>query len=288
MCSVHFITSSFNSTSINADARSISPNFILPLSFPLEVCSNGDSARPTPSSHGTDGRSNNCSDTFKAEVTIEGGHLPKGEDLVINDRHLAVPSLKLFDFLAHIPLCAFTTHSADVFLHILKGSPHAQEFKIVAVKRFILKNATRHRCLVLLIARDGMPAFSLRIDRSRDHTLSLLQFVLRHGKSDAVDTVTVSRTTHLLYDRRSKEEATLELPLPVSLLEFMRTLEVVLDECHSYRLFGENCWFVTSILEELLVDMFGARYAVGEATHLHFAGKTRTRIRNRLGLVENV
>jgi hypothetical protein len=95
----------------------------------------------------------------------------------------------LFDLLAHIPPCAFTTRSADVFLHNLKGSLHAQETKIVTVKRLVKQDAVRHWCLVLLLTRDGMPDFSLRVDRLRDHTLSLLQFVLRRGKSHAVDTV---------------------------------------------------------------------------------------------------
>ncbi|KAF8331974.1 uncharacterized protein EI90DRAFT_3056112 [Cantharellus anzutake] len=271
MSSVRSIASS---NGIDVGPRSISPNLIVPLPFPLKACSNGDSTRPAPSLPGTEGRSNNDADT------------PRAEDLISHYHHLGAPSMRLF--LAYIPPYAFTTHSADVFLHNLKGSPHAQESKIVTVKRFVKKNATRHRFLVLLIARDGMPAFSLRIDRSRDHTLPLLQFVLCHGKSDAADTVTVSGPTHLLFDGRSKEESMLKLPLPVSLLEFMRILEVVLDECHSYKLFGENCWFVAWILEELLVDMFGARYATGEAMHLHFARKTRTRIRNRLELVENV
>ena len=36
------------------------------------------------------------------------------------------------------------------------------------------------------------------------------------------------------------------------------------------------------------MDMFGARYATGEAAHLRFAGKTHARIRNRFGLGENV
>ena len=50
--------------------------------------------------------------------------------------------------------------------------------------------------------------------------------------------MTVSGDTHPLYDRRSKEEATLELPLSVSLLDFMSTLGIVLDECGPYSLFG--------------------------------------------------
>ncbi|KAF8331954.1 uncharacterized protein EI90DRAFT_3056008 [Cantharellus anzutake] len=193
-------------------------------------------------------------------------------------------SMRSFDLLAHMPPCAFTTYSTDVFLRNLKGSPHAQEAKLVTVKRFVKKNGTRHRCLVLL-TRDGI---GLRVDRRRDHTLSLPRFILRHGNSDATDTVTMSRDTQLLSDRRLKEEATLELPTQASLLDFMRILEVVLDECGSYSLFRENCWFVTSILEEILVDMFGARYATGKATHPRFAGRTRARIWNRLGLGESV
>ncbi|KAF8336540.1 uncharacterized protein EI90DRAFT_3046110 [Cantharellus anzutake] len=286
--SVHPTASSFSSHSIDVDARSLSFNLIVPPSFSFTP-SDGDPTQthPAPSSLKTEGPSSNGADIVRAEdLPPMGISAAEGQLTIIHDRNPTVASMRSFDLLAHMPPCAFTTYSTDVFLRNLKGSPHAQEAKLVTVKRFVKKNGARHRCLVLL-TRDGI---GLRVDRRRDHTLSLPRFILRHGNSDATDTVTVSQDTHLLSDRRSKEEATLELPLQVLLLDFMRILEVVLDECHSYRLFGENCWFVASILEELLVDMFGARYAMGEAARLptHLARKTRVRIRNRLGLGENV
>ncbi|KAF8331959.1 uncharacterized protein EI90DRAFT_3056036, partial [Cantharellus anzutake] len=285
---VHPTASSFSSNSIDGDARSLSLNLIVPPSFSFPP-RNGDSTRPAPSSPKTEGSPSDADLVRAEDLSPMGVSVAEGQLTTTHDRDPTAASMRSFDLLAPIPSCPFATYySADVFLHNLKGSPHAQEVKLVTVKRFVEKNSVRHRCLVLLLTRDGIPDFGLRVDRRRDHTLSLLRFVLRYGNSDATDTVTISRDTHLLSDPRSKEEATLELPLQVSLFDFMRILEVVLDECGSYSLFGENCWFVTSILEEILVNMFGARYATGKATHPHLGGKTRTRIWNRLGLGENV
>ncbi|KAF8331964.1 uncharacterized protein EI90DRAFT_907044 [Cantharellus anzutake] len=236
--SVHPTASSFSSNTINADVRSLSLNLIVPPSFSFPP-SNGDSTHPAPSSPKTEGSSSNDADIVRAsDLSPMGISVAEGQLTIIHDRDPTAASMRSFDLLAHIPPCAFTTYSADVFLRNRKGSLHAQEAKLVTVKRFVKKNGTRHRCLVLL-TRDGI---SLRVDRHRDHTLSLPRFILRLGNSDATDTVTMSRDTHLLTDRRLKEEATLELSLQVSLLDFMRILEVVLDECNSYSLFGENCW----------------------------------------------
>ncbi|KAF8331976.1 uncharacterized protein EI90DRAFT_3056118 [Cantharellus anzutake] len=283
MSPIHSASSSFSSD-INVDVRPTSTNLTLPHSFPLKLArSDHDLTHDAPFTLEEGDRTKDTL-TVRAEDDPPVG-VSVAEGCIIQDVHVATAP---FDLLAFILPSAFTTYSADIFLRNLEGSLHAQETKIVTVKRLVKQNAVRHWYLVLLLTRDGIPDFGVRVDRFRDHTLSLLQFVLRRGKSDAVDTVTLSGDTHLLYDGRSKEEATLELPQPVSFLDFMRILGVVLDECNSYSLFGENCRFVTSILEEILVDTFGARYATGEAAHLRFARKTRARIRDRFRLGENV
>ncbi|KAF8340455.1 uncharacterized protein EI90DRAFT_3035605 [Cantharellus anzutake] len=146
---------------------------------------------------------------------------------------------------------------------------------ITSVVRFRDNDAVRHRSLILAVARYGMPNFGLRIDRFRDHTLSW---------PDSPCTVTVSENSNLLHDVRSSEEARLELPRPVPLLEFGRVLEVVLIECGPYNVFAENCWFVVSMVEELFTEMFGARYVKGGARRSRLARQTRARIRSKLGL----
>ncbi|KAF8341577.1 uncharacterized protein EI90DRAFT_3034507 [Cantharellus anzutake] len=179
---------------------------------------------------------------------------------------------------------SYTTYSAHVFFHEVRRDMHAQYAKIVSIGRFRDSGMVRHRFLILRVSREGMPDFVLRVDRFRDRALSLFQFSLCHGKSDAMDTVTVSENSHLLRDGKSIEEARLDLPQPIPLLKFGRVLEIVLGGCSTYDLFAENCWFTVSILEEVFVDMFGARYAKGRKSHPRLARQTRAGIRNKLGL----
>ncbi|KAF8340456.1 uncharacterized protein EI90DRAFT_3035615 [Cantharellus anzutake] len=196
----------------------------------------------------------------------------------------AVTGVGMFDPVAHIPPRAHTTSSAYTCIHNLKASAHGPHANIMSLVRLKDNNAVRHRSLILGVTRDGMPNCSLRIDRFRDHTLSLVLFGLRRGKSNALDMVTMSGDSNLLHDVRSSEEALLDLLQPVPLLEFGRVFEVVLGECGSYDVFAENCWFMVSILEELFVEMFGARYVKGGARRSRLARQTRARIRSRLGL----
>ncbi|KAF8340523.1 uncharacterized protein EI90DRAFT_3035877 [Cantharellus anzutake] len=93
-------------------------------------------------------------------------------DIEGHPHNTVVPS-RLFDVLVHVPSSARTTYPTHIYLDA----------------RFRNNDAIRHRSLILQVARDGMPDFNLRIDRLRDHTLSFLQFLLRRGRSDALDTV---------------------------------------------------------------------------------------------------
>ncbi|KAF8342917.1 uncharacterized protein EI90DRAFT_3030669 [Cantharellus anzutake] len=205
-------------------------------------------------------------------------------DIEGHPHNTVVPS-RLFDVLVHVPSSAHTTYPAHVYLDALRGSAYAQHAYITSVRRFRNNDAIQHRSLILQVVRDGMPDFKLRIDRFRDRTLSFLQFcLLRRGRSDALDTITVSENLQLLYDARSSEEAVLDLPQPIPLLEFGSILEVVLVRSHSYDVFAENCWFVVSTLEEAFVNVFSACYVKGKASHSRLARRRRTGIWNELGL----
>ncbi|KAF8340449.1 uncharacterized protein EI90DRAFT_3035579 [Cantharellus anzutake] len=190
----------------------------------------------------------------------------------------------MFDPVTHISSWAHTTSSAHTYIHNLMASAHAQHAYITSVVRFRDNDVVRHPSLILVVARHGMLNFSLRIDRFRDHTLSLARFALRRGKSNALDTVTVSENSNLLHDVRSSEEARLDLPQPVPLLEFGRVFEIVLSECGPYNVFAENCWFVVSMVEELFTEMFGAHYVKGGARRSRLAPQTHAKIRSKLGL----
>ncbi|KAF8340458.1 uncharacterized protein EI90DRAFT_3117003 [Cantharellus anzutake] len=193
-----------------------------------------------------------------------------------------------FDLVAHVPPDAYMTFSTHVYFDELKKSSYAQHASIVSVRRFGDKYARKHRCLVLHVARDGMPDFGLRIDCFRDHTLSLFQSIFGRETPQVFDRVIVSGDQNLLYDDISGEEAVLDLPQPVPLPKFGIIFETVLTECRlDDRFAKENCWFVVSAFEELFVDIFGAGYTKGEPMSPPVTKLTRSRIGNALGLQDS-
>ncbi|KAF8331957.1 uncharacterized protein EI90DRAFT_3123057 [Cantharellus anzutake] len=207
-------SSSFNSNTSNADARSISLNLIVSPSFSFTP-SDGDSTHPAPSSPKmAEGWSSNDADIVRAE-----------------DLSPMAASMRAFEFLAHIPPCIFTTYSADVFLRNLKGSPHAQEVQtrhFQALRRE--KRCTASMSSTTAYSRWDSGFRPSRAPRSHSFVASIHSAPWksrrnRYGDHASGSTPICSPT---------EGEATLEPPLQVSLLDFMRILEVMLDECGSY------------------------------------------------------
>ena len=99
----------------------------------------------------------------------------------------------------------------------------------------------------------------------------------------------------------SKEEAQLVFPVPVPLSSVGRVLRVIASESQSYSLtkvsefslakYGvpslhiitqENCWFFASIIQELLLLHFGAKYEHGELNHPNLLKDRRFTIKSQL------
>jgi len=87
----------------------------------------------------------------------------------------------------------------------------------------------------------------------------------------------------LLSDGEMVEEAEMEIPEPIPLLELGNILQAVQSESPKYNLKEENCWFLTAVIQEIFMLYHGA-YFVNDAklNNQSFGEESRDRIKARL------
>ena len=106
--------------------------------------------------------------------------------------------------------------------------------------------------------------------------------------------------------RNATKEAELRLETPVPLVRVGLILQAVIDICPEYRLFQasigsrsfrrlrltaltqEDCWFITSVVQEVFCNKFGGTYEMGKLSHSKRKKTTRMRIHQRLEELELV
>ena len=83
----------------------------------------------------------------------------------------------------------YRVYTVRTFCESLLNSSRASNARIVSVKRYGDRHGVPHRFLIFHINRTDGKDFYLRVDRRRDHTISLLVFAARdRGRSSASDT----------------------------------------------------------------------------------------------------
>ena len=97
------------------------------------------------------------------------------------------------EFMEKISNRAYSTYTVKDFCASLKDSLRAVDAVVTSVKRYGDKNGVPHRFLILQVSRNRGRDFYLRIDRRRDHRISLLRFGSKLGVSDPKDTVRSDR-----------------------------------------------------------------------------------------------
>ncbi|KAF8320189.1 uncharacterized protein EI90DRAFT_2609449 [Cantharellus anzutake] len=173
--------------------------------------------------------------------------------------------------------------SVRTFCESLFNSRRAANARIVSVRRYGDLQGVPHRFLILHVTRADGREFYLRLDRRRDHKVPLWLFGVRDlGTSHAIDTAAVSgRLDHLLdfTNTKSGVEAVMVFPTPAPLIAAAQILYAVAAESPGYKLTKENCWFFASIIQEMLMRMFGAKYEKGLLNHPTIGAKRRNPIK---------
>ena len=84
----------------------------------------------------------------------------------------------------------YKTYSVRTFCESFFNSHRAVSAEIVSVKRYGDRFGVRHRFLIFHVVRTDGKNFYLRVDRRRDHDVSLWDFGIQNlGRSNAADTV---------------------------------------------------------------------------------------------------
>ncbi|KAF8322848.1 uncharacterized protein EI90DRAFT_2401505 [Cantharellus anzutake] len=172
--------------------------------------------------------------------------------------------------------------SVRTFCESLFNSRRAANARIVSIQRYGDLQGVSHRFLILHVTRADGREFYLRLDRRRDHKVPLWLFGVRDlGTSHAIDTAAVSgRLDHLLdfTNKKSGVEAIMIFPTPVPLVAAAQVLYAIAAESPGYKLTKENCWFFASVIQEMLLRRFGAKYARGSLNHPTIGAERRDRI----------
>jgi len=175
------------------------------------------------------------------------------------------------DIIRNVPPAGYNTLSFTEFCTRLSSSQEANHANVISVTRWVNRWGVPHRFLILhVVVSTWDRELFFRLERRRD-TQEL--FVSSSSPCTASDGVLTSRHLERLLGQKVMKEAELKLAKRPPLVQIGLILQAVIDICPKYRLFGEDCWFIASVVQEILCKEFGGTY---EMANLMIRGGKRT------------
>jgi len=166
------------------------------------------------------------------------------------------------------------------FYTTLLWSDQAVNAKIASIERYVHRNVTRHRFLILQMTLSYGRRVYIHVDRRRDRDVS----GWRVWRPNAKDTVVISdHLCHMpYYVNATTKEAIMVFPDPPPLCAAAQIFCVVATESPQWTVIQENCWFFVSIIQEALSKNFGGRYESGSLNHPTLGGEHRKHILTKI------
>jgi len=199
-------------------------------------------------------------------------------------------SSSLFIHLDVLPILSFPMEK--FCSDILNGTFAEGNAVIRTLKRRQHRSGVRHEFLIIQAESDKAGEFWIRIDRAAS-TSSMLAFRSVSSLFPAKDSVLIAKTElELINYAHTDAEYKMEIDFPkVDDVKFAPTLHhlvvilgVVQEVSPKYNPIKENCWFLASIVEEALHEMFDGkpREPVGTRWAEEVAPKAREDVLSRL------
>ncbi|KAF8290244.1 hypothetical protein DL93DRAFT_1099596 [Clavulina sp. PMI_390] len=128
-----------------------------------------------------------------------------------------------------------------------------EEVKITSMESYYeLVGVVKHRFIVLELCHQGQENIWLRLDRLRGKGVSVLRFVAARGKTIANDVASLSSVKARLTARATLENSRLLGHHP-SLAHLNSLLTIITEELNTYKIWPENCWFFSSLVQQHLI-----------------------------------
>ncbi|KAF8308021.1 hypothetical protein DL93DRAFT_2087418, partial [Clavulina sp. PMI_390] len=162
----------------------------------------------------------------------------------------------------------------------IKGAPDLASTPIADLYRREIPSGVLHEFIMLRsVELPGRPSVWLRIDRTARGYPSLSTRTL------ADDTARLAANeNHHLMAGKSRLRAHVEFKYPLKRPHFFTVsdlLSIIHQESTDYRLFSENCYFFTSIIQEILTEFHGGEIVSGSLGHKTLGASARRRVRRR-------
>jgi len=184
------------------------------------------------------------------------------------------------DIILNVPSAGYNTLSFTEFCTRLSFSQEANHAKVTSVTRWVNGWGVPHRFLILHVVVSTCDRnLFFRLERRRG---AQELFVSSSSQSTASDGVLTSRHLERLLGQKVMKEAELKLAMRPPLVQIGLILQAVVDICPKYRLFREDCWFVASVVQEILCNEFGGTYEIGKLNDSRRKKDIRIRICQRL------
>ncbi|KAF8330844.1 uncharacterized protein EI90DRAFT_1102428 [Cantharellus anzutake] len=162
----------------------------------------------------------------------------------------------------------------------LRHSSLAETTRVTSLRRYAAMGKIKHRFLLLEAIREGI-RLCIRLDRYPGGQGN--QKLLASTYSPADDSVRLSMIEEALVQKGDNREAVIDFDDPVPLNRFGRVFDVVRNESMFYTITKKNCWFFSSVIQELSILFFGGRFNQGAVlNHPELNKRCRKLIKNKL------
>ncbi|KAF8328411.1 uncharacterized protein EI90DRAFT_1573590 [Cantharellus anzutake] len=161
------------------------------------------------------------------------------------------------DILHMIPSVGKTVVPLSQLCDELSRSTQAEGATVTSIVRYSGKGSLSHRFVLLAGERNGHE-FWIRLDR-RPNTQSTFRLLFSPPDGGAKDANLALNQAHVLEDQE-KMEAQVHFPTPIPLKSFGTVLNIIRDGSTLYGLRKENCWFFSSVIQEISIQFFGGSF----------------------------